>query len=167
MLELQVTNDGKPVTLKFEHSLLSVSKWEAKHKKAFLGSAQKTPEELIEYYEYMLVYPTNKSLVYLLEPEQLKELTDYINDSRTASSVPEIATKQTPKETVTSELIYYWMVGLEIPFEAEKWHLSRLLMLIRITNFKNSPPEKQNKATMIERMRALNEERKKQFNTKG
>ncbi len=168
MLELQVINDGKQVTLKFEHSLLSISKWESKYKKAFLGDKQKTPDEMIEYYEFMLVHPNNTSLVYLLEPAQLEELTHYINDSRSASSVPDTpSTKPMVKEVVTSELIYYWMVGLEIPFETEKWHLSRLLMLIRITNFKNSPPEKQNKATLMARWKELNDKRKAEFNTTG
>lgn len=167
MLELKVTNQGKIVTCKFEHSLLSIAKWEAKHKKAFLGKLEKSPLEMIEYYEEMLVSPANRELVYMLDPEQLEEITSYINASMTASSVPETPTKSSVQETVTSELIYFWMVGLQIPFEAEKWHLSRLMMLIRITNFKNSPPEKQNKAQMMAKWREINERRKAEFKTKG
>lgn len=168
MLELKVTQNDKSVTLKFEHSLLSISKWESKSKKAFLGHAQKTATELIEYYEEMLVSPANRDLVYLLDPEQLEELTEYINASKTASSVPdEPGGSSLNRETVTSELIYYWMVALQIPFEAEKWHLSRLMMLIRITNFKQSPPEKQNKATMMQKWKELNDRRKAEYNTSG
>lgn len=168
MLELKVTQNDKGVTLKFEHSLLSISKWEAKYKKAFLGTTQKTPIEMIEYYEEMLVSPANRELVYLLEPDQLEELTNYVNSQRTASSVPDLDGRPSPfREIVTSELIYYWMVALNIPFEAEKWHLSRLMMLIRITNFKQTPPEKQNKAQMMAKMREINEQRKAQYNTTG
>lgn len=168
MLELKVSQNDKSVTLKFEHSLLSISKWESKTKKAFLGPTQKTPVEMIEYYEEMLVSPPNRELVYLLAPEQLEELTTYINDQKTASSVPDNGPASAMyNEIVTSELIYYWMVALKIPFETEKWHLSRLMMLVRITNFKQTPPEKQNKAQMMAKMRELNEQRKAQYNTTG
>jgi hypothetical protein len=168
VLELKVTQNDKPVILKLEHSLLSLSKWESKHRKAFLGPTAKTHVEMIEYFEDMLVTPGNKDLVYLLQPDQLEEVTNYINASRSASSVPEIQTKSPfQNEIVTSELIYYWMVALRIPFDAEKWHLSRLLMLIRITNFKSEPPKKQSAAQKMADWRKLNEERKAKLNTKG
>lgn len=168
MLELRVTQDNKSVLLKFEHSLWSIAKWESKTKKAFLGHAQKTATEMIEYYEEMLVSPSNRELVYLLEPEQLEELTRYINSQRTASSVPEMSNKSPlNQETVTSELIYYWMVASKIPFEAEKWHISRLMMLIRITNYKNAPPEKQNKAQMMAKWKEINDQRKAKYGTSG
>lgn len=168
MLELKVTQNDKPVILKLEHSLLSLSKWESKHRKAFLGPTAKTHVEMIEYFEDMLVTPGNKDLVYLLAPDQLEEVTNYINANRSASSVPEIQSKSPfQNEIVTSELIYYWMVALRIPFDAEKWHLSRLLMLIRITNFKSEPPKKQSAAQKMADWRKLNEERKAKLNTKG
>jgi hypothetical protein len=168
VLELKVTQNDKPVILKLEHSLLSLSKWESKHRKAFLGPTAKTHVEMIEYFEDMLVTPGNKDLVYLLAPDQLEEVTNYINANRSASSVPEIQSKSPfQNEIVTSELIYYWMVALRIPFDAEKWHLSRLLMLIRITNFKSEPPKKQSAAQKMADWRKLNEERKAKLNTKG
>ena len=168
MLELQVTKNDKQVTLKFEHSLLSLSKWESKTKKAFLAPTAKTPVEMVEYFEEMLITPGDKELVYLLEPEQLEALTTYINSSRTASSVPDVASAtRFNAEIVTSELIYYWMVGLKIPFDAEKWHLSRLMMLIRITNFKNEPVKKQNAAAKMAEWKKLNDERKAKFETTG
>lgn len=169
MLELSVYDEDREVMLKFEHSLLSLSKWEGKHKKAFLGTKQKNSAEMIEYFEEMLISPSDRNLVYLLEPEQLEELTEYINEQRTASSVPDtnLGPVSLNQETVTSELIYYWMVALRIPFDAEKWHLSRLMMLVRITNFKQSPPEKQNKAKMAASWREINARRKAQYNTTG
>ena len=169
MLELKVMQNDKSVTLKFEHSLLSLSKWESKHKVPFLSNKTKTTIELVEYFEEMLVYPVGgKELIYQLTPSQLEELTHYINASLTASSVPEVpSANKFNAETVTSELIYYWMVGLKIPFDAEKWHLSRLMMLIRITNFKSEPPKKQNAAHKMAEWKRMNEERKAKFNTKG
>lgn len=168
MLELKVLTEDKIVTCRFEHSLLSLSKWEAIHKKPFLNERAKTPSEMISYYECMLVAPANRDLVVMLTPEQMDEMGKYINDSRTASSVPDLDTPQRgPRETVTSELIYYWMVGLQIPFEAEKWHISRLLMLIRITNFKQQPAEKQDKQKLWARYREMNERNKEKYNTSG
>lgn len=168
MLELKVANGEKMITLKFEHSLLSLSKWESKHKKAFLAPTAKTHIEMVEYFEEMLVSPPNRELVYMLEAEQLEALTTYINESRTASSVPDIERKGIiGGEIVTSELIYYWLVGLKIPFEVEKWHLSRLLMLVRITNFKSEPPKKQNAANLMAKWRQQNEERKAKLGTTG
>lgn len=168
MLELKVHDEGKLVTLTFEHSLLSLSKWESRHKKSFLGTAAKTGVEMVEYFEDMLVKPQGaRDLVCSLSPEQLEELTHYINDPYTASSIPELESRPGPKETITSELIYYWMVSLRIPFDVEKWHLNRLMMLIRVINFKNEPPKKQNQMQILSKMRELNEQRKAQFNTKG
>lgn len=168
MLELKVLEQGKLVTLSFEHSLLSLSKWESRHKKSFLGTAAKTGVEMIEYFEDMLVKPlAAKDLVCSLSPEQLEELSNYINDPYTASTIPEMESRPGIKETITSELIYYWMVTLRIPFDVEKWHLNRLMMLIRVINFKSEPPKKQNQMQLMARMRELNEQRKAQFNTKG
>jgi hypothetical protein len=169
VLELKVVQNDKPVTLRLEHSLLSISRWEAKNKKAFLGTSQKTSVELVEYFEEMLVSPFDRKLIYFLEPKQLEEVTEYINTPQTASSVPEMAARSNPfdRETVTSELVYYWMSVLQIPFEAEKWHLSRLMMLIRIANFKQAPAEKQDRAKMMARWSELNAKRKAERGTTG
>lgn len=167
MLELEVQDGSKTVVLQFEHSLLSLSKWESRTKKAFLSKQNKLPTEMIDYFQDMIITPeVDKNLVYALEPKQLDQLAEYINDKMTASSVPAIDEKPS-REIITSELIYYWMVALQIPFEAEKWHLNRLMMLIQITNFKSQPEKKQNKAKMMEKWRQINEQRKKQFNTTG
>lgn len=169
MLELKITQNDKPVTLRFEHSLLSLAKWESRHKKIFLSTEAKTTTEMVEYFEEMLISPPVRELVYLLSPEQLDELTNYVNETRTVSVVPDIEEHVNPfnRETVTSDLIYYWMVALQIPFDAEKWHLSRLLMLVRITNFKSQPPEKQDKMKVAQNWREINERRKAKYNTKG
>lgn len=171
MLELNVYDGEHEVVLKFEHSLLSLSKWESRTKRAFLTNVRKTPEEMIAYYQDMLVSPEDETdLIYLLDPKQLTDLDDYINSKQSASYVPEQKNSKYNPEVTTSELIYYWLVGLQIPFHpVETWHVSRVMMLVQITSFKNQPPEKRKRPdgdTMRE-WAALNEARLKKYNTTG
>lgn len=168
MLELKVYDDDEEVVLQFEHSLLSLSKWESKHKKPFASTPTKTSLEMIDYYEDMLLSPAGRShLVYSLTPEQLDTISDYINDPMTASSVPDEGSSRPSGETVTSELIYYWMSALKINWAAETWHLSRLMMLIRIANYKQQPEKKRNPSEMMRRWRDMNAKNKEMFNTDG
>jgi hypothetical protein len=168
MLELKVVNEDKIVKLQFEHSLRSLSKWESKHKVAFLANREKTPAEMLDYYQCMIVSSkVDPNLVYMLEPEQMEELTKYINTDQTASSVPSEGPPQYNPEVTTSELVYFWMVALKINWEAQDWHFSRLMMLIQITSYKQQPPKKRNIRETITDMRAENERRKKMFNTSG
>ena len=59
------------------------------------------------------------------------------------------------------------MIVLGIPFECEKWHLNRLMTLIRVVSAKNAPPKKMSKNEILAQQRRLNAERKAKFNTKG
>ena len=167
MLELTVHDGKNNVVLKFEHSLLSLSKWESKHKKAFLATPMKTSTDMIEYFEDMLLNPeVGSDLIYRLTPEQLDELSNYVNDPMTASSVPKDNARPS-RETVTSELIYYWMVALKINWAAESWHLNRLMMLIQITNYKQQPEKKRAKSDMLNKWREANARNKERFGTNG
>lgn len=168
MLEHRIHDGDREVVLQFEHSLLSLSKWEAKHKKAFLATPTKTTEDLLDYYQDMLLTPgVRREIVYRLSPQQLDELSDYINDSQTASSVPPSTEKRGFVEPTTSELIYYWMVALNIPFSAETWHLNRLMMLIQITSFKQQPEKKRNPKEMLQDWREINRRNREILGTKG
>lgn len=167
MLELEVETPDGTVKLQFEHSLRSLSKWESKHRKAFLGSAEKLPSEMIDYFKCMLLSPDiNPDTVYACSPEQLDRITNYINENQSASSVPH-ETQSRNDEVVTSELIYFWMVGLKINWEAQDWHLSRLMMLIQITTHKQKPPKKQNPVQVMNDWRKENERRKQMLGTSG
>ena len=157
----------KAQTLKLEHSLVSVSKWESKWKKPFLSKDKKTREETIDYIRCMTITQNINPIVYIgLTDENVECVSKYIDDPMTATwfNEPEVRKSQ---EVVTSELIYYWMVALNIPFECQKWHLNRLMTLIRVCNIKNQKPKKMSTRAIMSRNQALNAARRKQLNTKG
>ena len=161
--------DAKTTTLQLEHSLLSVSKWESKWCKSFISSSKKlTDEEILDYIKCMTLNKNIDPKVFdHLTVANVKEIEKYIMAPMTATYFSETKNGKTSRETVTSELIYYWMVALNIPFECQKWHLNRLLTLIRVCNIKNQPPKKMSKKDIMSRNAALNAARRKQFNTKG
>lgn len=155
----------QPIAL--EHSLISLSKWEAKWHKPFLGHEPQTPEEFLDYVRFMTLTQNVDPDAYLaLTPALLKEISAYINESQTATTFPE---KKGPfnREIITAEIIYYWMVYYGIPFECQKWHLSRLLTLINVCNSKSTPPKKMSQREVMADNRALNAARRKKLKTRG
>lgn len=158
----------KGQTLQLEHSLISLSKWESKWCKSFLSNPDKNLEETIDYIRCMTLNNNIDPNVYLfLTNENIKEINDYIAAPMTATYFSEDKTGRKNNEIITSELIYYWMIAQNIPVDFQKWHLNRLLTLIRVCNIKNSPPKKHSKRELMSRNAALNAARRKQFNTKG
>lgn len=158
----------KKETLQLEHSLVSLSRWEATWLKPFLSAAPKTVEETNDYVKCMTITQNVNPDIYCnLPQETLNEIDVYINKQMTATwfNEPKIASKT--REVITSELIYYWMIALTIPPEYQKWHLNRLLTLIRVCNIKNQPPKKQGRKDSISQRAALNQARRAQNNTKG
>lgn len=153
--------------LQLEHSLVSISKWEAKWNKAFLGKKEKTSEELLDYVRCMTLTQGVDPQVYLmLTDANIQAINRYIEAPMTATRFPQDSKKTSHRETATSELIYYWMVSFRIPFECQYWHLNRLLALINVCSLKNQPPKKVGKND-LRRRGSLNAERRKRLNTKG
>lgn len=166
--EKQEFVSGKEVTLQLEHSLLSVSRWESKWNKAFLKKEEKTTEEIIDYVRCMtLNRDVDPEVYYRLSPENYEAINKYIEAPMTATYFRDEKIMGRSREIITSELIYYWMVALNIPFECQKWHLNRLFALIKVCNIKNSPPKKMSKQEIMNQNRALNAARRKKLNTKG
>lgn len=157
----------KEQTLRLEHSLVSLSKWESKWCKPFLVKDNKTVEESIDYIRCMTLTQNVDPLVYnAITNDNIEKVANYIESPMTATTINN-RDKVSNREIVTAEIIYYWMIALHIPFECQKWHLNRLLTLINVCNIKNSPNKKMSRSEILARNRALNEARRKQYNTKG
>ena len=170
--DLQEFVTYKTQSINLEHSLVSLSKWEAKWNKPFLTKDPKTFEESIDYFKCMTITPNvDPDIWKRVTNEQIKQINDYIDAPMTATWFNE--KEGMPKggrrsnEQVTSEIIYYWMIALQIPFECQKWHLNRLLTLVRVCNIKNKPPKKMSKSEIMSKNKALNAARRASLGTPG
>lgn len=153
--------------VQLEHSLLSIAKWEAHYHKPFINTKM-DDEETIYYVAHCMCVTKNvdEDIFRHMDYSLVKRIKDYIADPMTAT--PNLkGNGGHDEETITSELIYYWMVSLNIPWEAEKWHLNRLLKLIELSNWKNTPPEKRSKADMAKSRTEENARRRAKWNTRG
>lgn len=159
----------KEQTISLEHSLVSISKWESKWHIPYLSDKPKTDEQVFDYIRCMTLTKNVDDIVYRIIPRsELIKINNYIEDKMTATWFSEKELKkQFGREIITSEIIYYWMITLNIPMECQKWHLNRLITLIRVCGEKNKPKEKMNRRDILARNKALNAARRKQHNTKG
>lgn len=155
--------------LQLEHSLVSISKWESKWCKAFLSKSEMTYEETLDYIKCMTLTKNVDPEVYNhITMSNIEEIKRYIAAPMTATYFSESKENNRPsREVVTSELIYYWMITLDIPVKFETWHLNRLLTLVQVCNVKNQPAKKMSKSDLASRNRALNAARRQQLNSKG
>lgn len=162
----------KGQTLQLEHSLISLAKWEAKWNKAYLTKKEKTTEEVIDYIRCMTLNKNVDPNVYLALTEQnINEIVEYINEPMTATKFRDdhgVGKRLgAGADTTTAELIYYWMVTFNIPFECQKWHLNRLITLIKVCSVKSQPPKKMSKSDIMRQNAELNAARRKKFHSKG
>ena len=160
---------GEKVTVELEHSLISLSKWESKFQKPFLTKETKTPEEIYGYIYAMILTPdVDPEILKRLSQKNLDDIQVYIDTNQTAGISRQLSgAPRGPSEIITSELIYYWMTAYNIPWEAQHWHLSRLLTLIQICNIKNSKPKPVSKAEAARQRAELNAKRRQELGTTG
>ena len=162
----------KETKLQLEHSLLSISKWESRHCKPFLGDgsidARFTGEEYIDYIKDMtLTKNVDPMIYYNLSPANQILINEYINAPMTATTFSNTSPTGGSKQVMTAELIYWEMIALGIPFECQKWHFNRLMTLIRVCSIKQSKPEKMSHKENIAQRRALNAKRKAKHHSRG
>lgn len=154
--------------LRLEHSLVSISKWESKWHKPFLSNNEKTVDEIIDYVRCMTITQNVDIDVYnCLTEDNMRAINSYIDAPMTATTFNNMRNQASTREVITSEIVYYWMITFNIPFECEKWHLNRLLTLVKVCNLKSNPPKKMSKQEIVNRNKQLNAERRKRLNTNG
>lgn len=160
--EAQIFITYPDMVVQLEHSLVSISKWEARWEIPFLDPRQdKTDEQMLDYIRCMCVNEYEQDFVHRLGEDHVIAIRDYIESKQSATWFSDTNQKSSG-EIITSELIYFWMVTAQIPFETQNWHLNRLLTLIKIFGEKNKPKEKMDPREEMERRRALNEQRLKE-----
>lgn len=163
----------KDTELTLEHSLVSLSKWESKWKVPFLNNNQFTPEQFIDYVRCMtLTQNVDPSVYTKLTQDNIKEITQYMEDPMTATTINDknLPRQKGPRrgsQVITSELIYYWMTALNIPFECQKWHLNRLMMLIKVASVEQQPPKQMSKRDIMAQNKSLNAARRAKHMTRG
>jgi len=158
---------GRDITL--EHSLVSLAKWESLFHKPFLVRGEKTHSETINYIKCMTITQNVDDIYYrAIDSETLRLITSYIENPMTATTFSkDEENKKINRDVITAEIIYYWMIALQIPLECQKWHLNRLLTLINVCNIKNQQPKKMSRGKYLARQRALNASRRHKLNTRG
>ena len=160
--------DQESVTLELEHSLVSISKWEAIHHKSFLAQKTRTPEEQLDYIKCMVITKdVDDSVFYRFTTENYQEIYKYIEEPMSATYIKKPSNNGRGGDTVTADLIYYWMISFQIPFECQYWHLNRLLTLIQVCEIKNGPKNKMSRNEILRSNAALNAARRKKYNSKG
>lgn len=158
---------SKDTELQMEHSLISVSKWESRWHKAYNTKREKTAEELLDYFKCMTINRVDQEVYDRLTTKNIEDIINYINEPMTAVY---FSTHEDPRgsgDVVTSEVLYYYMITLGIPFECEKWHLNRLIALIEVCSIKTASPKKMSKSQIARRNSQINAARRKMNKSKG
>lgn len=172
--ELYLTAENRFITVRaqtvvFKHSLVSISKWESKWHIPWFTENTKTDEQIMDYIKTMTISQHVKPEVYLAiqsNSSLVQKILEYMKDPMTATTINDSG-GQKSRRIVTAELIYCWMFQLGIPVEFQKWHINRLITLIRVCGVENAPPKKMSKSATMNQNRSLNAMRRAALHSKG
>lgn len=132
------------IVVEMEHSLVSLSKWESKFEKPFLTQDEKTDDEIMAYIKCMIISPINaEEALSRFTNDHILMIKDYIDAKQTATWFNEKPGKKST-QTITNELVYYWMNAAGVPMECQHWHLNRLFTLLRVHSANNNQAQQTN-----------------------
>lgn len=146
--------------LTLAHSLLTISKWESITNKPFMvpkaleRKYPKTPQDLILYMDCMVVGNSPKYSGTVLWHLHRQTVFDYMASPQSATVIRDHAPSNRSGKFITSEEIYLWMINYGIPFEAERWHINRLLTLIKMRSIQENP-KKRSQDEVVKELTAL------------
>lgn len=156
------------VKLRMEHSLVAISKWESKWHKPFLTSTGRSGEEVTDYFRMMCIEEdVDSSVLDRMTEENIRQIQDHIENSMTATTFSNLPDSPGRREIVTAEIVYYWMISMQIPLDRENWHFGKLIALIKTINAKNAPKKKMNTKDALAQQRELNAQRRAASQSNG
>lgn len=149
---------------RFEHSLISLSKWESITCRPFLSDTEEIKDdEMLLYFECMCLDDGFKSTQ--LSSDNIRELSKYVTEKHTATTI-RTREQKGRQQTITAEVIYAMMVDSGVPFTCETWNLHRLLTLLNVISHRRNP-KKMSREDIYKQNNELNKARRAKYNTKG
>lgn len=157
-------------TLEMENSLYAIANWESKWGKSFFQNDEKTEAETIDYIKQMTINKVDDMVYKCIDRQTFCKIKDYINLPMTATKINSKRNQNGNVQSssyITAEIIYYMMLTLGIPPEYDRWHINRLITLIRVCQIKSQPPQKMSQQEAIAYQARLNAERRAKLKSKG
>lgn len=184
----EFSGSNKPIYLELEYSLDAIMKWETKYCKQWIQQEhtkdprvkKKQPEFSNEEITYLIkCMATNVDMkdiddeVFLgLRQKDIEDIFKYMQSPQSAiKKIPETKSKgKKDPIPMTSDRVEAWMVELQMPWEYRFINFNRLLTLIQIINYDNTPDDKKKKTKASEVMKnwnEINDKRLAELGTKG
>lgn len=162
--------------LHLEHSLLSISKWEAEWEIPFLNT-DKTSEQSLSYIKCCVLDDDfDELLLNTLSDKNILDFNAYLSKGMTAKKIIDLRSSLSQKrksrrpasqKALTSEDIYYSMIQFHVWKECEEWPLQRLLSLLQLCSLKSNSTGEMSKSDQAKFYREENARRKAKYHTNG
>lgn len=161
--------EPETITIELEHSLASLSKWEEIWEIPLLSSIDKTDEQNLSYIKCMCLTPDVPPEVFQkLDETHQTQISDYLEKKHTATWFSKDMPSPKSGETITAELIYFWVSSFQIDWEAQYWNLDKLLTLIKVFSVKqDNKPMRQSQRSRQEEISRINNQRRAELGSNG